>query len=540
MKKILTLVLLLSSFALQSSAQLSSGLLAHWDFSGNTNDISGNGHNGTATNISYATGRNGGSNTAAYFSGLGSYIHIPYHSTFNMNKHSLAAYVKFDKFYTGLCQVSVIIQRGDHIASGCWNMRVMDNPFDSSCAVTGNTNKFVFTGGAGQNTGTIPHKLAQTNPTLQVNKWYCAVVTFDGDFIRMYVDGKLLSTTYGKQPLSPVGTSTDFAIIGANRFNTPSVYSMYPYWFYGLMDDVRVYNRALSHEEVITYCGLFDTAVMIKNTTKLTLCNDETFNLPYAAIPGFNAGNVFTAELSDPLGSFANPVSIGSVTSSVDGQITCTIPPTATPGIGYKVRIVSTNPVRITELTLPVEIHNNQLPSITITRTPPGILQLNQTVTYVATPLNAGTNPLIYWFRNGTQIPNAFDDTLVINTLNDGDTVYAQVVSNKPCALDITANSNVDTVEVASSVISMKLHNLSVYPNPGKGVIHITASEVAAPQLHTSIYNAAGQLIFSETVNIDNQKLDKSINMGGKPSGVYLLRISYNGRQENIRLTIID
>ncbi|MBK7172938.1 MAG: T9SS type A sorting domain-containing protein [Bacteroidales bacterium] len=59
----------------------------------------------------------------------------------------------------------------------------------------------------------------------------------------------------------------------------------------------------------------------------------------------FNAGNIFTAQLSDNTGSFTTPVSIGTANNS-ETSITITIPAnTASGNNSYKIRVVSSDPV---------------------------------------------------------------------------------------------------------------------------------------------------------------------------------------------------
>jgi len=60
----------------------------------------------------------------------------------------------------------------------------------------------------------------------------------------------------------------------------------------------------------------------------------------------YNSGNVFTAQLSDASGSFNNPVTLGSVTSTTAQTITGTIPTGTAYGAGYRIRVVSSNPIR--------------------------------------------------------------------------------------------------------------------------------------------------------------------------------------------------
>ncbi len=76
-------------------------------------------------------------------------------------------------------------------------------------------------------------------------------------------------------------------------------------------------------------------------------CSGADFNLNYNAIGAFNAGNTFTAQLSNASGDFSNPVSIGSFSSTASGSIACTIPAGTNTGSGYKIRVVSSNPVSV-------------------------------------------------------------------------------------------------------------------------------------------------------------------------------------------------
>lgn len=88
------------------------------------------------------------------------------------------------------------------------------------------------------------------------------------------------------------------------------------------------------------------------------LCDGNSFNIQYFTAETFNTGNIFTAQLSDAAGSFTNPVDIGSVTSTTFGSITATIPNSTPAGAGYRIRIVSSSPVRIGDDNL-VDLHVN-------------------------------------------------------------------------------------------------------------------------------------------------------------------------------------
>jgi uncharacterized delta-60 repeat protein len=75
-----------------------------------------------------------------------------------------------------------------------------------------------------------------------------------------------------------------------------------------------------------------------------TYCAGASFSIPYTVTGTFNGINSFRAQLSDASGSFANPVNIGSISSSVAGSISATIPNPITSGTNYRVRITASSP----------------------------------------------------------------------------------------------------------------------------------------------------------------------------------------------------
>lgn len=85
-------------------------------------------------------------------------------------------------------------------------------------------------------------------------------------------------------------------------------------------------------------------------SSSLIPCPSGNITLTGNAIGVYNAGNVFTAQLSDASGSFASPVNIGTVTASLVGlsqpiSINATLPFPLANGTGYRVRINANSPV---------------------------------------------------------------------------------------------------------------------------------------------------------------------------------------------------
>lgn len=70
-------------------------------------------------------------------------------------------------------------------------------------------------------------------------------------------------------------------------------------------------------------------------------------SVPFTITDTFIIGNIFTAQLSDANGSFATPISIGTLTQTTAGTINATIPSGIMQGTGYRIRVIASNPASI-------------------------------------------------------------------------------------------------------------------------------------------------------------------------------------------------
>ncbi len=100
------------------------------------------------------------------------------------------------------------------------------------------------------------------------------------------------------------------------------------------------------------------------------LCANKAYAVPFSITGTFNAGNQFKTQISNASGSFSSPLQIGALTSVIAGNINSTVPNSVSPGgIGYKLRIVSTNPVvtSTTSVNITVIPQNRAISSSTTT-----------------------------------------------------------------------------------------------------------------------------------------------------------------------------
>ena len=200
------------------------GLVAYYPFNGNANDESGNKVNGSIIgNLQLVNDRKGFANKAYLFDGnYNNYISIPPSSVNNLQNLSLCAWVK------PLQAGGFIISAGRDIETG--SFRLTNSSFGTQVSYNG-------VNGCG------------ASSPLPINEWSFVVGTLDGLYSKYYVNGQLVNSATITNIFS-TNFSCHSLVIGVHSaYCNPSSY--FPYSFNGVIDDVRIYNRALSQSEIL-------------------------------------------------------------------------------------------------------------------------------------------------------------------------------------------------------------------------------------------------------------------------------------------------
>jgi len=106
---------------------------------------------------------------------------------------------------------------------------------------------------------------------------------------------------------------------------------------------------------VFTTDGVFksvsggDSIFIFKPTYTGSLCGNQTLKVNFKTNRAFNSGNIFKVELSDTSGNFTVSNVIGQKQSVNSDSISYTLPSNITSSAKYRVRVVSTNPVYVSE-----------------------------------------------------------------------------------------------------------------------------------------------------------------------------------------------
>ncbi len=86
-------------------------------------------------------------------------------------------------------------------------------------------------------------------------------------------------------------------------------------------------------------------AINISPIAVTEYCAGNNIIVDYVISGGISGlSNIYTAQLSDGSGSFTSPLNIGQLTSNTSGTILATIPTNTVFGIGYRIRVVGSNP----------------------------------------------------------------------------------------------------------------------------------------------------------------------------------------------------
>lgn len=172
-------------------------------------------------------------------------------------------------------------------------------------------------------------------------------------------------------------------------------------------------------------------------------CVGDTMKIPYGVTYSFQPGNIFTLQLSDANGDFGSPKNIGTVTDTGEGTITCVIPNTVTTGTGYRVRVVGSNPVRVSaDNQIDMKIFNPPSP---LTTTNNGPVCVGDAISLsVSHPSASGVS---YKWTG----PNSYTST----TQNPTKTTSATLADTGDYIIEVSVGgcSNFDTTNVVVNII---------------------------------------------------------------------------------------
>jgi len=211
--------------------QLREGLVLYFSFDGNTRDASGKENHGLATGVRLTEDRNGRGKAAGWFNGE-SFIEVKSSPSLDLTKAlTMAAWVKHDPgphdANTGpfrpqediVCKMNPAAPWNKGYRLTAWWL----NPDGYACELHDGSQHSCSVG---------------EDPV--IGKWTHVAATWDGEVMRLFQNGKLRSSARFQGTVSESGGPL---LVGSHTLKNQGM-------FRGAIDELRIYNRALSDAEI--------------------------------------------------------------------------------------------------------------------------------------------------------------------------------------------------------------------------------------------------------------------------------------------------
>lgn len=261
-------------------------LIASYPFDGNALDATGNGHDGTVMGATLAADRFGNANSAYQFDGVNDFIML--NGPFTANTGTVMAWINMAEMsspnpvFVGrdTTMNGIGIELGVDPNSGADAHR-LSYGFDHRDCVGGGCNVF----------------FEIANPPLTPAIWHHVAMTSDGSVIRLYIDCQQVSTYDGScgdgGGLWFDDLCNDIAwMIGRHKRPLSEDY------FTGRIDDLRIYNCALSASELADICDFGNGVQTMSSMTRVRAYPNPTIGV--VTVTGLpSSASVSSATIAD-------------------------------------------------------------------------------------------------------------------------------------------------------------------------------------------------------------------------------------------------
>jgi Concanavalin A-like lectin/glucanases superfamily/Secretion system C-terminal sorting domain len=261
------------------------GLVGWWPFNGNANDESGNGNHGTVNGATLAADRNGKANNAYNFDGIDDGIEIN-NSVFS-NNNSLSYTINF----WCMLKTKVLTNNGYTIFDDCDSLQWFGK------------GRFVVNSNYFKNSNF--HFREDKNiakDTIIINTWinYTCVLNTKKAKLYLYTNSKLIDSAIYNSNYYKSGNRK----LQIGRCQSPGKYNSINFFtshWNGLIDDISIYNRALSDQEVKQlYEGCTKETATSSNFNSVIYTTNTPLNLTATPSGGTFSGEAVTNNTFEP------------------------------------------------------------------------------------------------------------------------------------------------------------------------------------------------------------------------------------------------
>jgi hypothetical protein len=466
------------------------GLVAYYPFNGDANDESGNGNHGTLHEVLLILDRFGNSNCAYSFNGIDAYIDVE--STGIPNNPAVMTQCAWIKIPAGAFQneEKVILTR-----------RHLDDGTDWSTLMISEGKAVLSLDDRGYKHDAI------SNSNVNDGIWHFLVGINDYGKYTIYVDGQLQGRIVDNHLMD--GSILNLHIGHHGAWNN---------WWDGTLDDIRIYDRALSEAEIVTLYhegGWAINATVISTIENQQICKNDSTSFEVKADGILPLYYQWQKDGAHIIGATDSVLTILQVQPEDAGEYRCI----ATNEYGAD---TSNTALLTVEFAVPTYI----LGDTTVT--------LFQVATY---SVDACAGHSYEFMVEGCIKVDGTDNSITVhwNTAGMG---YVKLIEMSE--LGCYADANTLEVNIGySGIDDQEIQNLMVYPNPSTGTTTFHYALAEPSQVTLQIYNLYGQQV--GILNNENQQKGNhqfSWNTEGLPSGIYFYRLSTGKQSYTGKMTV--
>ena len=255
-------------------AQSDEGLVAEWHFDEGEGDVledsSGNGNDGVIYGATWVDGKYGG---ALRFDGRENYVKIPYDSSFDVHGVPFTV-ISWIKLSDATLQNQMLFCQDDWGWGMHWNFR-------GNRAIRASTN-------IGNSIPYLDYSWAADT------RWHQIGQSYDGTNLYIILDGQIvkngITTTATNRPWS-----ADNFLIGSMTGD---------YFFNGLIDELRIYNRALTAYEIKSHYEGGQTALSITKTATPNSIKQGQTTIITLTVKNTGSTEISDIEIADTIPSY--------------------------------------------------------------------------------------------------------------------------------------------------------------------------------------------------------------------------------------------
>jgi hypothetical protein len=270
MKKITTIILAVL-FTANLMAQVpnyvpTNGLVAWYPFTGNANDESGNGNNGTINGATLTEDRLGNTNKAYSFDGVNDQMEILNQN--NSTNLTISIWLSINSYGSAIQSLdfSTIIMKSNHWASVNGYSMLLNRDINNV------NSRGIYLYIAGSAPYIFPFNW-------QINQWYHLVLTINNGNAELYINNNLINS-YSNVAAIPQNNGN--LVLANGNTQVPA-----SYLFPGKLDDIGIWNRALTETEItklyksnLKNCPLISSITINAQSKQSTITNTIVNYLP--------------------------------------------------------------------------------------------------------------------------------------------------------------------------------------------------------------------------------------------------------------------